>query len=308
MTILSSEALRASREFLEATARPLELARFRHAFLGAPTDMVLDALGPFQNDDGGFGHALEPDLRTPASSVLCTSVALQILRSLEIPTEHAFASSSVRFLMASLDRDQWGWRIIPQAAESSPRAPWWYQRGREAHFEAFSLNPTAEILGYLFDYREHVEEEAVRGVSERVFREIGRPAGLEMHELLCCLRLFKTRSLPDTCRDQLRARLNQALPGAVAREPKEWSGYSLRPLQVADAPESPFLVGLQDAVAENLDYEIATQNRDGSWTPTWTWDDTYPEAWARAREEWSGVITLDKLLTLRRFGRIEGHG
>jgi len=308
MKVLSRQAFAASREFLEGTARPLELARFRHAFLGAPARTVLDALGAFQNEDGGFGHALEPDLRTPDSSVLCTSVALQILRSLEISTEHAFVSSSMRFLMADLDREQWGWRIIPQTAESSPRAPWWYQKGREAHFRAFSLNPTAEILGYVYDYREHVDEGALRAVSDRVSWELSRPAVLVMHEVLCCLRLFRTRNLPDPLRDQLRARLDQALPRAVTCEPEEWSGYSLRPLQVADAPESPFLADIRDAVAENLDYEIASQNGNGSWTPTWAWDDTFPEARAKARDEWSGVITLDKLLTLRRFGRIEGPG
>lgn len=305
MRILSRKAFHASREFLEATARPLELARFRRAFLGAPTEVVLDALGGYRNGDGGFGHALEPDLRTPDSSVLCTSIALQILRSLEI-TEHAFVTSSIGFLMANLDRQQCGWRIIPPTAESSPRAPWWYQKGREEHFDAFSLNPTAEILGYLFDCREQVEQETVDAVSARVFQELGRAAELEMHELLCCLRLYRTKGLPETCRDQLYARLNQLIQGAVACDPKDWEGYSLRPLQVTDTPESPFFAGLRDAVAENLDYEITSQNADGAWTPTWSWDDCFPEAWAEAKDEWAGVITLDKLLTLQRFGRIEG--
>lgn len=154
MRILSRKAFGASREFHEATARPLELALFRHAFLGAPIAPVLDALRGFRNDGGGFGHALEPDLRTPDSSALCTSIALRILRSLEISAEHALVSDGMGFLLASLNREQWGWRIIPETAESSPRAPWWYQKGREESFEGFSLNPTAEILGYLFDNHE----------------------------------------------------------------------------------------------------------------------------------------------------------
>lgn len=306
MRILSRKAFGASREFLEVTARPLEVAQFRHAFLGVPTEPVLNALRGFRNDDGGFGHALEPDLRTPDSSVLCTSIALRILRSLEISTEHAFVSGSIGYLLASLDREQCGWRIIPETAESSPRAPWWYQKGREGSFDAFSLNPTAEILGYLFDNREQVGQEVVSAVSDRVFRELGRPLELEMHELLCCLRLFQTKHLPDKYRGQLLARLNQSIKGVVACDPKDWTGYSLRPLQVADAPQSPFVAGLRDAVADNLDYVIASQNADGSWTPTWSWDDAFPEAWAKAKDEWSGVITLDNLLTLQRFGRIEG--
>lgn len=143
-------------------------------------------------------------------------------------------------------------------------------------------------------------------MSDRVFRELGRPLELEMHELLCCLRLFQTKDLPAKHRGQLHVRLNQSIKAVVACDPKDWEGYSLRPLQVADAPESPFLASLRDAVAENLDYVIASQNADGSWTPTWSWDDAFPEAWAEAKAEWSGVITLDNLLTLQRFGRMEG--
>lgn len=122
MRILCRKAFGASREFLGATVHPLELARFRHAFLGAPTEPVLDALGGFRNNDGGFGHALEPDLRTPDSSVLRTSMGLRILRSLKISKQHALVSGSIDFLMANLDREQCGWRIIPETAESSPRA------------------------------------------------------------------------------------------------------------------------------------------------------------------------------------------
>lgn len=221
-------------------------------------------------------------------------------------TEHAFVSGSIGFLLASLDRKQCGWRIIPETAESSPRAPWWYQKGREESFDGFSLNPTAEILGYLFDNQEQAGQEVVSAVLDRVFRELGRPVELEMHELLCCLRLFQTKDLPAKNRDQLLARLNQSITSAVACDPKDWRGYSLRPLQVADAPESPFVAGLKAAVAENLDYVIASQNADGSWAPTWSWDDAFPEACAKAKDEWSGVITLDNLLTLQRFGRIEG--
>ena len=38
----------------------------------------------FQNDDGGFGHGLEPDLRLAGSSVIVTTVALQHLRVLAL--------------------------------------------------------------------------------------------------------------------------------------------------------------------------------------------------------------------------------
>ena len=153
---------------------------------------------------------------------------------------------------------------------------------------------------------ERVPEEAITLVSDRVLSELENLTGIEMHELLCCLRLLHPTKMPREYRDQLHAKLNEPIKSAVVCDAERWKGYNLRPLQVVHSPESPFMAGLEKAVTANLDYEIASQNSDGSWTPTWSWDDTFPEEWAKAKVEWSGVITLEKLLTLKRFGRIEG--
>ncbi len=66
------------------------------------------------------------------------------------------------------------------------------------------------------------------------------------------------------------------------------------------------MADLEEDVAANLDYEISSQNEDGSWTPTWSWGNVFPNAWEKARREWSGIITIEKLLLLKRFRRIEG--
>jgi hypothetical protein len=59
--------LPAARQFIFANARLLD--RYRAAVLldGAPADAVVQALRAYRNPDGGFGHALEPDVRTPHS-------------------------------------------------------------------------------------------------------------------------------------------------------------------------------------------------------------------------------------------------
>ena len=80
----------------------------------------------------------------------------------------------------------------------------------------------------------------------------------------------------------------------------------LMPLEVVRAPASPEYELMADAVAANLDYEMLRQTESGAWVPTWDWSKTDADAWAKAKEEWSGVLTLDMLLTLRAFGRIEG--
>lgn len=61
---------------------------FEHQFERAPPERVVAELARFQNDDGGFGYALEPDLRTPSSSALATGIGLHMLKELRCPADH----------------------------------------------------------------------------------------------------------------------------------------------------------------------------------------------------------------------------
>ena len=303
--LLTKDAFDASRHFIQEIARPLEIARFRHAFSGGSVEVVFDALRSYQNSDGGFGHAMEPDLRAAESSALCTSIAFQVLRSTQTNPAPSFVTMGIQYFLDTLDRTEGHWRIIPPSAERSPHAPWWNQTSREEEFNGFSLNPTAEILGYLYDYQTRVPGEVFALLFDRVLTYLSGLKEIKMHDLLCCLRLFQTENLPTAIREPLNQMLGRLIPASVASNPEEWSGYSLRPLQVVDSPQSPFMSELKDAVAVNLNYEISSQNKDGSWIPIWTWGGAYPDDWLIAQREWAGIITLDKLLLLKKFGRIE---
>ncbi|MGF1656068.1 MAG: hypothetical protein ACFCU3_03720 [Verrucomicrobiales bacterium] len=305
-TILTKRAVNASRQFIETTARPLEIARFRYAFDDAPAESVFNALKQYQNSDGGFGQTLEPDLRARESSVLCTTIAFQVLRSTQTNPDPSLIASAMAYFLNTFQEKAGHWRIIPVSAEQSAHAPWWNQTGREDTFDSFSLNPTAEILGYLYDHQDLVPAELLLRLSKRVILNLSELEKIEMHDLLCCLRLLQTRTLPEPVRGQLHQKLADLVNGAVSWDPTQWKGYCLRPLQVIDDPQSPFLAGREESLRANLDYEIASQNDDGSWTPTWTWGDAWPDDWTLARREWAGVITLEKLMLLQRFNRIEG--
>ncbi|MER7680016.1 hypothetical protein [Streptomyces sp. NPDC096934] len=71
--------------FVWLTARVLEQRRFEYHFLHGNeggADAVETALAAYRNDDEGYGHALEPDLRGPVSQPLHTAHALRVLDSI----------------------------------------------------------------------------------------------------------------------------------------------------------------------------------------------------------------------------------
>ncbi|MFE9613420.1 hypothetical protein [Streptomyces sp. NPDC006012] len=65
--------------FVWLHARVLEQRLFAHHFLNGGADPVERALDAYRNEDGGYGHALEPDLRGPVSQPLHTGHALGVL-------------------------------------------------------------------------------------------------------------------------------------------------------------------------------------------------------------------------------------
>jgi hypothetical protein len=310
MKRLSRGAFARARTFLRTHARPLDGALFAHRFEDAPAERVTEALASYQNEDGGFGHALEPDARTPSSSALATGIGLRILRELGCPPDHPMVGQAVRWLEATFDADTCTWRALPEDANESPHAPWWHDEdGSLARtFDDFLVIPRAEIVGLLHHYAALVPAGWLDGLTERTVADIetmepfGSGGG---DDLVYALSLAETASLPALYRERLVQRIRAVIPGAVSHDPEEWESYCIPPLKVAPTPDSTAADLLGDGLQHHLDYQIDQQRSDGAWDPVWTWADWYPDAWEQAKQEWRGHLTLEALTSLRAYGRIE---
>lgn len=301
MKQLSAEAQAKIRAFMQSAAvRPLERALYAYHFSGGTAADVLAALSGFQNADGGFGHGLEADIRLPASSVIATSVAFQKLREIDTPADHPLVVSGCRYLRDQYKPATANWDIIPANVDDAPHAPWWVYGGglSESRF-----NPHAEIAGYLHEYAEHFPADMREQVTTSILAHLESSGIDDMHDLFCVIRLYETQALPESIRARLLALLKIAAEKLVARDPASWAEYGLPPLGVVSSPDSPFAPLFTDSLGANLDYVIDQRNAAGYWEPNWTWGED-SAAWQDAKREWSGVITLNNLLTLKTFGRL----
>ena len=77
---MSGTPLQRARAFVYANARRVDRAMFETMFESRDGNELVAALLAYRNSDGGFGHALEPDLRTPSSQPLHTETALWTLK------------------------------------------------------------------------------------------------------------------------------------------------------------------------------------------------------------------------------------
>ena len=300
---LTAASFSRAQDFMLQRARPLERALYRYHFENAPAAEVRAALAGFQNEDGGFGRALEPDFRLPASSAIATSLGFHHLREAGVPAPDPLVRAAVRWAQAAFDRDLDRWSVVPPAVNDWPHAPWWTWTGPGD--PGFTANPGVEFVAHFWRYREAVDPAFLSEITARAEELIARqPARPEMHDLLGIINLAETPSVPANLRNQAANYVRQAGPKIVARDPEAWAGYGVKPVLLAPRADSLLTPLLGDALTANLDFEIARQGDDGAWAPNWNWGGLFAGDWPLAELEWKGVLTLRILLTLRSYGRL----
>lgn len=304
---LTQDAQVRAKTFIFEWGRPLEQSRYLYHFENGPAASVLTQLSTFQNKDGGFGHALEPDMRLSQSSVLATTVALQILGEINATSQEPLVQATMRYLLNTYETDNKVWPIVPPHNNDFPHAPWWHDDGNiRQNFGQFLANPRAEIVGYLFAYNDLVPDGFAEELANEIVADLQTYADkVDMHDLACYIATAENPAIPTSLRDQLLPKLTHSLLNTIETDPAKWGGYTPKPLVYIHHPNSPFAALMPAALAANLDDVINRQQADGSWTPPWSWGDMYPEVWAQAKNEWAGVLTLNTLRQLKAFDRLE---
>jgi hypothetical protein len=307
MTRLEPQAYDRARHYLLNGAAALPRAVFRATFEDGGNQAVLAALAPFQNEDGGFGHGIEPDFHLPASSPMATSVAFGVLREVgatrDVP-EASAGGRAVSYLVEHYDPRLPGWRAVPAEVNEHPHAPWW---GRSA--EALSQpippeswgNPNAELAGVLFEHLTLAPAEfAASVVADAVARLRETPRPIDPYVCLSYLRLAEVA--PPADQITILDRLRDDAPDSLDPSNPVFSHFPVHWL--APTPDAPLADRLSERVEHDLDQQVSRQSPEGYWEPGWSWGPAYPEAWASAREAWRGVLTVRTLRALRAWGRI----
>lgn len=275
---------------MHSEARLLERLLFAVRFEGAEPAAVGRLISAYQNTDGGLGHALEPDIRSPESQPLFVAVGLQALHDAGW-RDQDLAMRLCLFLEGVSDDSGFVAPLLPSAF-NSPRASHW-----TSLWEA-GINPTAEICGLLhFQGVDHPWlTRATRACCEVLLHDPPR----EAHALLCAARLAE--HLPD--RDMAAAiaeQIGKALPDAAFFIPTApVTTYGLTPLHFAPSPESLFRrFFTREQIDGHLEELMARQQDDGGWPISW---DPPGEA---ARSEWRGRVTFEALSCLVAYGWID---
>lgn len=285
-------------DYIHHHARPLEKALYAYYFEQGKRESVLDELASFQNDDGGFGHGLESDIRLAQSSVIATTIAFQKFRELAVPSSHPMVKRASHYLFGQYNNTAKTWSNIPKNVDDAPHAPWW---AYPDNLLGNLVNPRAEIVGYFYDYPDLFPQDLRDELIQAILAHTETHTDVEMHDLLCYIRLAETSNLPEDIRQRLVTFLTPIVKQSVPRDPAQWGDYGLTPLTVVSTPKSLFYAEFADVIPQNLAYIFSHQTDEGYWSPSWSWAFAHADGWRDAEHDLRGIFTLNNLLFERHF-------
>lgn len=292
-------------------ARPLEAARYAILFQNGKTEDFLTLLAQYQNPDGGFGHALEPDNWDPHSTPYTTMKAAELLLSIGFTDyTHPLHQGALRYLRSGdgFTADG-GWQFSMPTSSDFPHAPWWTYNeagnsvenlGLSAHIAAFVLS-ACQPDDPLYAKAELI---AVRTLDALMTGSIRGEMGVSGCALL--MPHWAQMPLPHSM-DAIAQKMIETSNAAIVRDPARWNTHVPRPSAAIFSPASPMYKGNEEAISLELDWLIDTLPEDDLWPIDWSWFDNnvkYPGEFTISEMWWKAWLAIDKLLLLRNFDRL----
>lgn len=301
MSVVTWDSFRAAEHFIMRTARLIDRHRFAYHFQAGPTAPIRSALSAYRNIDGGYGNALDPDLRGHASQPLAADTALRYLDELG-PIPPDLGQGICRYLATTAAPDG-GLPPATPAVRHTEAAPWW----REPAHHTPDLALTASITGRL--HKHNITHPWRDRATAYCWKHIDALHWTDPHEAVGILTFLQ--HAPD--RPRALATLNHlsTMIRAVVRTdpddttvPEALSAATFRhhihtPLDLAPDPSGlarPLFT--DDEIETNLDHLEKTQRPDGGWNTDWDHWDT------AATLELEGIRTIQRLRILRAYGRL----
>lgn len=301
------EPIEKARSFIYRNARPLDFARWQYHFEQGSRENVLRALAAYQNEDGGFGHALEADSFNPHSCPIQTLTAAIILREIGLTDpSHPIIQGMLRYLDSGADFDEAHrqWLNVVPTNNDYPCAVWW-KYGEKG--SAFKYNPTAGLVGFILRFAapdSALYRKACGIVEEAVNWLFTQELTADQHIAGCFVGLYEDcveAGVTPFDREALRQRLSEMLHLCLDDAPDKWGReYAAMPSDLITSPTSDFYAECAPVIAAECDFIKRSQLPDGSFTVVWQWWNDHRE-YELAVNWWKSDIAIKNMLFLKRF-------
>lgn len=290
--------------FIWLSARVLEQHRFSYHFLGGGADAVERSLAAYARPDGGYGYALEADVRGPAAQPLHAAAALGVLDEIG-RCDPAHTAPLLDHLPSLTSPDGGVPAIHPEGAGYPSASVLPLQDDPPG-----ALLSTGVIAGIL--HRNRITHPWLEAATAFCWEAIDSLEASHPYEVEAAVTFLDGVA----GRDRGRATAAAGRLGALVRDerlvvtaPERAAEFPVHPsytpgeyhyvYDVARTPGSLARRWFSDReVDQALEHLRASQQDDGGWPVLW-------RAWAPGTlAEWRPIVTLNAVRTLRAYGRI----
>lgn len=300
------------RSWMYRNARNLELRLWQYYFEHGTKEAVVDALMFYQNEDGGFGHALEADNWNPNSTPITTDHAIKILRKIHFEDmSHPIFQGIWRYLHSEKDLLSYGWRFTVPSNDEYPHAPWWNYSEEQNQKEYFGV--TAELSAFILKYgsRESPLWEKARNLADTLLLLLSSDEAygdMGLEGFITLVNTAKEICLPGYDYNILSEVLARKIKGAIEHDTEKWAFYTVRPSTFIRSAHSSFYPENTEIVKKELEYLVKTKPQNGVWGITWTWFENMEryQAYFNVSENWwKSLKAIENMEFLRNFGYVK---
>lgn len=300
------------RQWMVRHARPLELSLWKfHLEQGSAQD-VLNILSFYQNKDGGFGHALEPDCWNPHSSPYTTSFAIKILKNIGfLDRSHPIYTGIIRYLESGDSFENGQWLFSIPSNDAYPRAPWMTYNPDVNQTENTGLS--AELAAFILEFCD--KQSALYQTALQIARrtldallEAENHGAMGIGGYLILEPHLDALSLNEADKQTVLQKLRQLVRDSIEPNTEKWQFYVPRPSEFIHSPASPDYWGNEALVEKELDYLIQQRPQGDVWGIPWSWfehSERYAKEFALSETWWKAYRAINIVMFLDTFGRLE---
>ena len=280
--------LAAAETFVYDSARLLDRQRLGRLLHDAPDESIINALRAYRNPDRGFGHALEPDSRSPHSDVVGANHLLHVL-SEEGLLDDPLTDDAMAWVATVADENGSLPFVLPSAADF-PHGPW-----MKPHPGGSFL--TMSIAGYLHEAGRSGDwlDRASRWCWDTLADLAARGAYWVKFGLVFLDRVPEE----ERAREAIEALRPLVGPDGGVAVQGGLEGERVMPLVLSPTPGlRSRAIFTDEQIQSELESLEAGQQEDGGW-------DFDFGHWSPGQIlDWRGATTVDALVTLRAHGRL----
>lgn len=291
-------------------ARDADISVYNSIIYEDNLEMVILALSMYQKQDGGFGNNIDVNNYNPNSTVLSTSIALNMIyksgirKNFEDEFFKKMVHDSYKYLFKTAPTKNNMWVALSEDNNKYPCAKWLLYN--EENLERFLINPTAELLGYgllLLEDDDPYYSKCINKVEDTLkdYLNLSTVNKYQLYSVNILLEAIKDINVFDLIRSRAEEKMIIDAKFIVSDENCFGDDDAVHPIEVFFNYTKD--EEINNLINKDLDYLITSIPSYKLYEPKYSWGIDVPEADTALLKAF-GLITTNYISIFKKFGRL----